>query len=254
MAMKSGQIPKAIANAFTSARHVVVLTGAGVSSESGVDTFRGADGLWNKVNIEEVATPQGFARDSVKVWKWYDMRRTKLKEIRPNPAHYALARMEEHFEHFVLVTQNVDGLHAIAGSKDIVELHGNIWNVIDVETGEVTENFEAPLEKIPPSNDAGNMIRPGVVWFGEMLPPGVLERSFAEAEKCDLCLVVGTSAFVQPAASIPLIAKRAGATVLEFTLQETELTHLVDHSFLGKAGETLPPFLELIGKELDMPS
>lgn len=249
--MNSVEIPEAIAEKFKSARHVVVLTGAGVSAESGMDTFRGADGAWSKVNIEEVATPQAFARDPVKVWNWYDYRRTQLKAIQPNPAHYALARMEEHFEKFVLVTQNVDGLHARAGSQDIVELHGNIWNVIDVETGGVSENFEAPLKELPPRNEAGHLIRPGVVWFGEMLPRHALERAFAEAERCDLCLVVGTSAFVQPAASVPLIAKRAGATVLEFTVQPTELTDIVDYSFNGKAGETLPPFLELIGKKLD---
>lgn len=251
--MERAEIPAAVARAFTAARHVVVLTGAGVSAESGVDTFRGVDGAWSKVDIEEVATPQAFARDPAKVWRWYDSRRSRLKEISPNPAHYALARMEEHFKRFVLVTQNVDGLHKRAGSRDIVELHGNIWKVIDVETGEVSEHHEAPLGEIPPRNDAGHLIRPGVVWFGEMLPRHALERAFAEAERCDLCLVVGTSAFVQPAASIPLIARRAGATVLEFTLQPTELTALADYSFLGKAGETLPPFLELIGKELNMP-
>lgn len=252
MMMDKQNIPESVAEKFKTAQSMVVLTGAGVSAESGIETFRGADGTWNKVNIEELATPQGFARDPVKVWQWYDYRRTKLKKVEPNPAHYAIAGFEEHFGSFTLVTQNVDGLHKRAGSKNIIEMHGNIWNVIDTVTGEVVENFEAPMTEFPPVNEKGNLIRPGVVWFGEMLPPGALEASLTAAQNCDLCLVVGTSAIVQPAASIPVYAKRAGATVLEFTLEPTELTGTpyVDHSFFGKAGESLPPFLALIGKSL----
>ncbi len=243
-------IPERVAGRFASARRVAVLTGAGVSAESGLETFRGPDGTWGKVNIEEVATPQAFARDPVKVWNWYDSRRTGFKEVKPNPAHLALAAMEMHFEHFALVTQNIDGLHKQAGSRNIIELHGNIWEVRDTESGEVSVDERTPLPEIPPRSADGNLLRPNVVWFGEMLPPGVMEAAAREAESCEVFLVVGTSAVVQPAASLPILARRAGALLLEFTLQPTEISDFVDHSFYGKAGETLPPFLELIGESL----
>ena len=248
--MVKQSIPERVAGRFASARRVAVLTGAGVSAESGLETFRGPDGTWGKVNIEEVATPQAFARDPVKVWNWYDSRRTGFKKVEPNPAHLALAAMERHFEHFALVTQNIDGLHKKAGSRNIIELHGNIWEVRDSETGEVSVDERAPLPEIPPRSAAGSLLRPNVVWFGEMLPPGVMEAAALEAESCEVFLVVGTSAVVQPAASLPLLARRAGALLLEFTLQPTEISDFADHSFYGKAGETLPPFLELIGESL----
>jgi NAD-dependent deacetylase len=245
--MKAESIPEKLADRFAAARRVAVLTGAGVSAESGVDTFRGEDGTWSKVNIEDVATPQAFARDPARVWAWYDERRVKLKQIEPNPAHRALAEMERRFPNFALITQNIDGLHAKAGSHNIIELHGNIWEVRDTVTGEIGVLDDAPLSQIPPRNSKGNLLRPNVVWFGEMLPQGAMEAAAREAGACDLFLVVGTSAVVQPAASLPFIAKRAGALVLEFTLHWTEISEFVDHTFLGKAGETLPPFLELLG-------
>lgn len=248
--MVMSEIPAHIGESFKSAKNIVVLTGAGISAESGIDTFRGKDGTWNKVNVQEVATPEGFQADPVKVWDWYDYRRTRLNQVGPNPAHISLARMEEYFHDFTLVTQNVDGLHRRAGSKNIIELHGNIWDVIDTQTGERYEWREAPLKNNPPYNEKGNLIRPGVVWFGEMLPEGAFEKSILAAQKADICLVIGTSAVVQPAASIPFYAKRAGALILEFTLEPTEISSAVDHSFQGKAGETLPPFLELIGMDL----
>jgi NAD-dependent deacetylase len=244
------RIPKDIRERFTSAKRVAVLTGAGVSAESGVETYRGQDGTWSKVRIDEVATPQAFTRDPLKVWRYYNERRVYLAKVNPNPAHFALAAMERHFENFVLITQNVDGLHAKAGSKNIIELHGNLWKVIDTATGEESFNYEAPFEEIPPRSNDGHLLRPGVVWFGEMLPEGAMERAGDAASGCEVFLVVGTSAVVYPAAALPLYAKRAGAMVLEFTLQPTEISDLVDHSFQGKAGETLPPFLELIGESI----
>lgn len=246
--MNVDEIPKEIAERFASAKRIAVLTGAGISAESGVETFRGEDGTWSKVNVEDVATPQAFERDPVRVWEWYDFRRNKLKSIEPNLAHYALATMEKHFPHFALVTQNIDGLHARAGSNNIIELHGNIWEVRDTLTDEISVLDQSPLKDLPPHNDKGHMLRPNVVWFGEMLPPGAMETAAKEAENCDVFLVVGTSAVVQPAASLPIIAKRSGALVLEFTLQWTEISDFVDHTFLGKAGETLPPFLGLISR------
>ena len=246
--MADEKIPRHVADRFAAAKRLAVLTGAGVSAESGVETFRGEDGTWSKVNVEDVATPQAFERDPAKVWQWYDLRRDKLKSIEPNPAHYALAAMEQHFPHFALITQNIDGLHKRAGSKNIIELHGNIWEVRDTVTDEITVLREAPLKELPPRNDKGHMLRPNVVWFGEMLHPGVMEAAAREAETCEVFLVVGTSAVVQPAASLPIIAKRSRAMVLEFTLHRTEISDFVDHTFLGKAGKTLPPLLDLISK------
>jgi len=156
--MDVNSIPQRVAERFVSAKRVAVLTGAGVSAESGIDTFRGEDGTWSKVNIEEVATPQGFARDPEKVWRWYDSRRVGLTRVKPNPAHLALAAMERHFDHFALITQNVDGLHRAAGSENVIELHGNIWEVIDTLTGEREFNYEAPLQQIPISS--------APEWFG----------------------------------------------------------------------------------------
>lgn len=244
--MKPVDIPDFVAERFTSSRRVAALTGAGVSAESGVDTFRGPDGTWSKVKIEEVATPQAFSKDPSGVWSWYDQRRVKLATIEPNPAHYALAEMDRHFEEFSLITQNIDGLHKKAGSRNIIELHGNIWRVRNTRTGELAENLEAPLKDIPPYSDEGDLLRPDVVWFGEMLPPGAIEASIAAAESCELFLVIGTSAIVQPAASLPFYAQRAGALVVEVTLHPTEITRLVDHSFIGKAGEILPLLVGLL--------
>lgn len=245
--MSVNTIPPAIVDRLRSARRFAVLTGAGVSAESGIDTFRGADGSWSKVNIEEVATPQGFARDPRKVWAWYNERRINIAASHPNPAHHALARLERHAGQFTLVTQNIDGLHRVAGSLNVIEIHGNIWTVIDTVTGEYAEHREVPLRELPPHNAAGHLLRPAVVWFGESLPQGALETGIAAARACDVCLVVGTSAVVFPAASIPLYAKQAGALLLEFNLEPTELSDIADHVFLGKAGEHLPRLLEEMG-------
>jgi NAD-dependent deacetylase len=246
--MKNVQIPDDVKRAYKAARNIIILTGAGVSAESGIDTFRGEDGAWSKVNVEEVATPQGFKRDPKKVWEWYDFRRTKLLTCKPNPAHYAIAELEEEFDNFTLVTQNVDGLHQRAGAENVIEIHGNIWEVIDTETQERYIDETAPFPELPPYNKKGHLLRPGVVWFGEMLPEGAMERAVEAASRADICLVVGTSAYVQPAASIPMYAKKAGAMVLEFNLDPSELSGYVDHSFQGKAGETLPRFRELMAE------
>lgn len=239
-------IPEHISERLRKARRGAVLTGAGVSAESGIDTFRGVDGTWSKVNIYEVATPEGFAKDPEKVWQWYESRRIKIAEVQPNPAHLALAKMEDHLEEFSLITQNIDGLHRLAGTKNVIELHGNIWRMKDVETNTVVENRQVPLPAIPPLTKEGRLLRPDVVWFGELLPSDALQAAIAAASTCDLFLVVGTSAVVHPAAMLPIYAKQAGALVLEFNTEPTEITDLVDYSFFGKAGETLPPFLDLL--------
>ena len=225
------------------ARRVVILTGAGVSAESGVPTFRGADGLWRRYRAEDLATPEAFRRDPVLVWEWYDWRRQLIATCQPNPAHFAMAALERQSRHFLLITQNVDGLHRKAGSRSVVELHGNLWRVRCLEEGTITEYSEVPLQTIPPHCACGGLLRPDVVWFGEALAPDALQNAFEAAASCDVMLVVGTSALVQPAASLPMISKEHGAYVVEVNLKPTPLSSLVDESHHGKAGEILPTLL-----------
>ena len=227
------------------ARRVAVLTGAGVSAESGVPTFRGTDGLWRKYRAEDLATPEAFRRDPKLVWEWYDWRRQLIAKCQPNPAHLAIAALERRSEEFVLITQNVDGLHRRAGSIRMVELHGNLWRVRCLEDQKITENFAVPLPAVPPRCACGGLLRPDVVWFGEGLPVGAMRRAFQAAESCDVFLVVGTSAVVQPAASLPMVAKERGAYVVEVNLEPTALTYVTDESHHGRAGEILPRLLGL---------
>jgi NAD-dependent deacetylase len=230
------------------ARYIVVLTGAGVSAESGVPTFRGVDGLWRRHRAEDLATPEAFARDPQFVWEWYDWRRRLIAACRPNPAHEAIAAAETRVPQFLLITQNVDGLHRRAGSRRVVELHGNLWRVRCVAEGAVTENYEVPLPSIPPRCACGALLRPDVVWFGEALPVDAVRQAYAAAESCDVMLVVGTSALVQPAASLPVIAKAHGAHVVEVNLEPTPLSAVADESHRGKAGEVLPRLLGALAR------
>ncbi len=227
------------------ARRVVVLTGAGVSAESGVPTFRGADGLWRQFRAEDLATPEAFHRDPKLVWEWYDWRRQLIAGCEPNPAHNAIALLEQRCEEFLLITQNVDGLHARAGSRRMVEVHGNLWRVRCVQDDTTTDNLEVPLLSIPPRCECGALLRPDVVWFGEELPVTALQQAFEAAESCEVFLVVGTSAVVQPAASLPAVAKRRGAYVVEVNYEPTPLTAVADETRHGKAGEILPRLLAL---------
>ncbi|MBN1659782.1 MAG: NAD-dependent deacylase [Anaerolineae bacterium] len=221
---------------------VAVLTGAGVSAESGVPTFRGEGGLWRNYRAEELATPQAFRRDPALVWAWYNWRRGLIAPCQPNPAHETLAEMERYFDDFTLITQNVDGLHALAGSRHVLELHGNIWRL------RCTRGCRAPWEEraadlpdIPPHcPDCGALARPDVVWFGESLPADALEAAWAAARRAQLFLVAGTSAIVQPAASLPLAALEAGAYVVEINPEPTPLSAHVQESIRGPAGEALP--------------
>ena len=218
-----------------------VLTGAGISAESGIPTFRGQDGLWKQFRAEELATPEAFRRDPRLVWEWYDWRRGIIATREPHAGHYVLSRWEEFFPDFVLVTQNVDGLHRKAGSKNILELHGNIWQVRCTREGTIKENFDTPLSEIPPRcPSCGALLRPNVVWFGETLPQETLQKALASSARSDLMFVIGTSAFVQPAASLPLAAAERGAKIVEINPNPTPLTHVADYSFEAKAGEILP--------------
>ena len=237
-----------VAEAVSSADYLTVLTGAGVSAESGVPTFRGHDGLWRKHNPMELATPEAFERDPKLVWEWYIYRRGLMESVRPNPAHTAIAELERLQGRFLLITQNVDNLHRRAGSSEMVELHGNIFRVRCSVCG--SRICELPdLSELPPKCQCGGNLRPDVVWFGEMLPREAIDRAFQASAECDCMLVAGTSAVVQPAASLPLVAKRGGAFVAEINSEPTPLTDFVDASMMGKAGELLPGILEEVKRK-----
>ncbi|MGB8952991.1 MAG: NAD-dependent deacylase [Candidatus Aminicenantales bacterium] len=222
-------------------KRVVVLSGAGISSESGIPTFRGKDGLWKQYRAEDLASPEAFHRNPRIVWEWYDWRRGIIANVAPNPGHKILAKWEKVFPQFYIITQNIDGLHTKAGSENILELHGNIWKMRCTKEEVVSENYNHPLEKIPPScSSCGALLRPHVVWFGEPLNPHILHNAFFISSQCDVMLVIGTSAFVQPAASLPLHAAEAGAKIVEINPDPTPLTSYTDLSFRRKAGELLP--------------
>jgi len=219
---------------------VAVLTGAGISAESGIPTFRGKDGLWREFRAEELATPQAFYRDPRLVWEWYDWRRGLIGAKEPHAGHRVLARWEQVFPHFILITQNVDGLHRKAGSTGVLELHGNIWEMRCTQDGAVIENHETPLKEIPPHCVCSALLRPNVVWFGEALPSEALEMAFGASASCEVMFVIGTSAYVQPAASLPLMAAERGATIVEINPEPTPLSTSADFAFPAKAGEVLP--------------
>jgi NAD-dependent deacetylase len=222
------------------ARSVAVLTGAGVSAESGVPTFRGNGGLWKQHRTEDLATPGVFARDPKRVWEWYDWRRGLIAETKPNPGHLALAELEKRTGKFTLITQNVDGLHEHAGSKNVLRLHGSIWALRCIECERVREDRRSPLPEIPPMCECGGMLRPGVVWFGEALPAKVWRDAEAAATTADLFLVIGTSAVVYPAAGLAQLAKSSGARVVVINIAETALSENIDSFLQGPSGELLP--------------
>jgi NAD-dependent deacetylase len=225
------------------ARSIAVLTGAGVSAESGVPTFRGAGGLWKRQRAENLATPEAFARDPKLVWEWYDWRRGVLADVKPNPGHYALAELERRSPNFTLITQNVDGLHELAGSRKVLRVHGSIWTLRCLGCGREEENRRSPLAELPPRCECGGVLRPGVVWFGESLPAGVWKAAEAAARSCDLLLVIGTSAVVYPAAGLSHLAKSSGARVVEINIAETPLSRDIDEFLLGPSGELLPQLI-----------
>ncbi|HXE74288.1 MAG TPA: NAD-dependent deacylase [Candidatus Xenobia bacterium] len=222
------------------AERIAVLTGAGISRESGLPTFRGAEGLWRQRRPEQLATPEAFARDPLTVWQWYDWRRSVIATAQPNSGHYALAELEKRTPIFTLITQNVDGLHDRADSRHLLKLHGDIWVVRCTGCEHESVNRDVPLPELPPRCRCGAMLRPGVVWFGEALPEEALRQSVAAAERAQVFLVVGTSGVVQPAATLPLLARRAGARVVEINPEETPLAPMADASFHGPSGELLP--------------
>jgi NAD-dependent deacetylase len=241
-------LPPALISVLRSSSHTVVLTGSGISAESGVPTFREAQaGLWGRFDPQELATPEAFERDPGLVWDWYAWRRKLVAQAAPNPGHLAIAEMQDLFQNLTLVTQNVDGLHQSAGSRDVIELHGNIRRTrCSVEGDEVEDYEESGSPPVCPS--CGAPLRPDVVWFGEMLPPGVLETASGAARRADLFLSVGTSSLVYPAAALPYEALESGATLVEINPSETPLTPHADYALRGPAGDVLPRLiLELAG-------
>ena len=225
------------------ARSIAVLTGAGISAESGVPTFRGPGGLWRDFRPEDLATPEAFARDPRLVWEWYDWRRQKISAAKPNLGHYALVTLEKRSPDFALITQNVDGLHPLAGSRNLLEIHGNLWRTRCLSCREVRENREPQLARLPPRCPCEGLLRPDVVWFGEPLPYDLLKRAIRAVEACDLMLVVGTSGLVQPAASMADSALDRGVPVVEINLDPTPLSDRATYVLHGKAGEILPKLI-----------
>ena len=224
---------------------ITVLTGAGISAESGIPTFRGPDGTWNKIKPEEVATPQAFKADPLSVWKWYNQRREIIDKTQPNQGHFALAELERRKEKFTLITQNIDGLHQVAGSQNIIEIHGNIWEVKCEKCELITKNYEAPLTNLPPRcKNCEEIIRPNVVWFGEIIPMEVIDSALLAIEESSLMIIIGTSGIVEPAASMGLMAKQHGKKVIEINLETTPHTGIYDISIQAKSSEILPLLYE----------
>jgi len=235
---------QSLINAILEANIITSLTGAGISKESGIPTFREAQtGLWAKYDPQQLATPQAFQRNPKLVWEWYQWRRSLIADSNPNPAHDALSNFEKFSPTFHLITQNVDGLHQQAGSTNVIELHGNIKRTICFDKRHATAQLPDD-ELVPPRcSICGSLLRPDVVWFGESLPTDKLEQAYFAAQNADVFLAIGTSALVEPAASLPHIAKQAGAIIIEINPDHTPLTPYTDHVLTGPAGDILPALL-----------
>lgn len=246
--------PSSLLSFLRKVERAVVLTGAGVSQESGLRTFRDAQsGLWAQYRPEDLATPQAFARDPQLVWDWYALRREKARSAEPNPGHFALVEMEKRIAEFTLITQNVDGLHQRAGSVRVVELHGNLQRVKCSRCGQQASAWEAASPKVPQCLRCGGLLRPDVVWFGESLPPHALAAAIQASQTCQVFFSIGTSGLVQPAASLAYAARERGAVVVEINLEPTPLTGQVDFFLQGKSGEILPALVNATWPSEDSP-
>jgi len=226
---------------------VTAFTGAGVSAESGVPTFRGADGVWAKFKPEELANMDAFIRNPKLVWEWYAHRKQVIAQVKPNPGHEALVRLEEIVPNFALITQNIDNLHRRAGSRTIHELHGNIERNYCMECGTLYNNAEVLGKSgVPLCDRCGGKIRPDVVWFGEMLPEDAWNAAVRAASSADVFLSIGTSAVVYPAASLPLLARRSGGVLVEINPEPTPLTEQTDEFLQGPSGAILPALVAAV--------
>ena len=236
-------------------KHVAALTGAGISADSGIPTFRGSDGLWRRFKPEELATPEAFQRNPRLVWEWYRWRMEIIARATPNPGHYALAELEQMGLLECLITQNVDGLHQRAGSRRVIELHGNIWRARCTRCG-YRVVFQEPPREIPPRcPKCGGLLRPDVVWFGEPLPEDAWREAVECSARCKVMLVVGTSGVVYPAALLPRIAREQGAVIIEVNVEPSAITDELTDIFLqGRAAEVLPKLVERVKSYLSTPS
>lgn len=234
-------ISRELCDRFRNARRVLVLTGAGVSAESGVPTFRGGGNtaVWKGMPFDVISSAQMVEQDLAAVWEWFDYRRQLLSALKPNAAHLAIAAWQSRFADLKLVTQNIDGLHRLAGSRDVIELHGSIWRSRCIACHERQE-ISRDGKRADACLSCGDSVRPDVVLFGEILPAGAFEAAAEAAANCELCFVVGTSALVYPAAALPEIAREAGAFVCEVNPERTPLSELCHEALTGKAGEVLP--------------
>lgn len=237
-------IPGALIEALRSSRRVCVLTGSGISAESGVPTFREAQtGLWEKFDPHELATPEAFLRDPTLVWKWYRWRRELVAKAEPNAGHRALVDLASRLDEFTLITQNVDGLHQRAGSKDVIEFHGNIFEDRCFVEGCVISDTSHQADSVPTCPACSGNLRPGVVWFGEAIPESALHRSMNAVSNCDLFFSVGTSSLVWPAAGLAETARASGAGIVEVNPNTTPLSSSSDFCLVGLAGAMLPALL-----------
>lgn len=240
------EIPQELVKVLRTARRVAALTGAGISAESGVPTFREAQtGLWSRYSPQELATPAAFRKDPRLVWEWYAWRRELTASAQPNPGHLALAEMERRIPQFTLITQNVDGLHRRAGSHKILELHGSIQRIKCMEEGNLVERWRDDGQIPPRCPNCGGLLRPDVVWFGENLPVEALQAAWDAAEAAEVFFSIGTSTIVEPAASLPFVAHQHGAVVVEVNLHETPLTRLATYSLRGPSGLVLPALIQV---------
>ncbi|RJS70486.1 MAG: NAD-dependent deacylase [Candidatus Syntrophoarchaeum sp. WYZ-LMO15] len=239
-----------VASSILSSKHTVALTGAGISVESGIAPFRGKGGLWERYDPEEYAHIATFMQNPARAWVLFKEMIEVIRRAKPNPAHLALARLEELGLLSCIITQNVDNLHQSAGSRNVIEFHGNIINLSCIECGKKQRCSEVSLDEIPPLCACGGVLRPDAVLFGEAIPFDALVSSRKEAEACDLMLVIGTSGIVQPAASMPLVAKDSGAKVVEINPEETPITFIADIFVKGGAGRVLSDIIRRVEDKL----
>ena len=235
---------KQVKDKLEKANTVTVLTGSGLSADSGIPTFRGKDGLWKEYRAEELATPEAFSKNPCLVWEWYDWRRGIIAAREPSAGHYIIAELEKLFTRFHLITQNVDGLHEKAGSTNPIEIHGNIWKVRCTRCHRISFDFDVPIHILPTCKECGGLLRPHIIWFGEQLDDIDMEKSYAAVENSDVLLVIGTSGIVHPAASFAGIAKRRGAYLVEINLEKTPISEEMDITILGKAKDILPLLIQ----------
>jgi len=245
--LSAREAAEAAARLVKESSYVIAFTGSGISAEAGIPTFRGRDGLWNKYRPEELATPEAFARDPKRVWEWYAWRIELVLRAKPTVSHYVLARMEGAGLLRSVITQNVDGLHQRAGSRNVIELHGSLLRARCTVCGRRWRITEPPRTVPVYCPYCGGLARPDVVWFGEPLPGDALARAFREAEKSDLVIVVGTTGVVEPAGSIPLVAASRGARIVNVNLEPNRYTGIADVEYYGKAGDFFRELGRILG-------